>query len=82
MKKVKVLLFSFFRETVGSDEIEIPIEEKDTVEDLYFWLVKQYPKTVFPLQNLRFAVNGEYVEKEKPVNENDEVVLVPPVSGG
>jgi len=82
MKEIKLLLFSFYREKIGKDEISIPIEPHDTVEDLYFWLVKQYPKAIYPMEGLRFAVNGEYVDKNKKLNENDEVALVPPVAGG
>lgn len=82
MKKIRLQFFAFFRERMGVDQMEVPIEDGDTIEDLYFWLRKNYPETAFPLPSLRFAVNGEYVGKTAFINDNDEVVLVPPVAGG
>ncbi len=81
-KTVTLQLFAFFREKVGTDQLAVPLESKETVEDLYFWLMKQYPQSRFPLKNLRFAVNGEYVSKEHVVFAGDEVALIPPVAGG
>ena len=81
-KTATLQLFSFFREKVGADQLAVPIEPQETIEDLYFWLMKQYPQAQFPLKNLRFAVNGEYVSKEHLVLAGDEVALIPPVAGG
>lgn len=82
MKKVNLMLFSYYREKIGTDQIQVPIEEKDTVEDLYFWLLKKYPGAIYPMKSLRFAVNGEYVDKGKSLEDSDEVVFIPPVAGG
>lgn len=82
MKKVRLLLYAFLRETVCQDSLEVPIQEGDTVEDLYFWLRAHYPLAALPLNCLRFAVNGEYVKRDAPLRDQDEVVLVPPVAGG
>lgn len=35
-----------------------------------------------PLELVRFAVNGAYVDSQHPLHEGDEVVLIPPVAGG
>ena len=42
---------------------------------------KEYP-ALKKLTSLRVAVNEEYVEGSHEIMERDEIVLVPPVSGG
>ena len=82
MNRVRLLLYAFLREKVGMDELEVPLEKGDTLEDLYFWLCVRYPQAAIPLPCLRFAVNGQYVSKNVLLHDGDEVVLVPPVAGG
>lgn len=48
------------------------------VKDL---LVSKYPDFE-KLLSLRLAVNESYVEDDHVVMEEDEVVIIPPVSGG
>ena len=31
---------------------------------------------------IRVAINGQFVDDDAPLNEGDEVVLIPPVAGG
>ncbi len=82
MNTIDVLLFSVFREKVGKDKVEILLKKGETVESLYYWLVDRYPEIEFPLDRLRFAVNGCYVENKTVLHHGDEVALVPPVAGG
>ncbi|MBA8883025.1 MoaD/ThiS family protein [Dokdonella fugitiva] len=36
----------------------------------------------FPLERLRVAVNGAFVDVDRPLADGDEIVFLPPVSGG
>ena len=49
-------------------------------------MARQVLKEKYPafdkLASLQLAVNAEYVEDDYVLRENDEVVLIPPVSGG
>ena len=51
-----------------------------------FTLVRKELISQFPdfekLASLKFAVNTNYVDDSYQLKENDEVVLIPPVSGG
>jgi len=43
--------------------------------------MKEYPEFE-KLRHLALAVNSEYVQDDLIISENDEVVIIPPVSGG
>ena len=57
------------------------VDDAMTIGGLKETLIEQY-EDFTKLKSLRFAVNEEYVEDSYTLNEGDEVVLIPPVSGG
>ncbi len=79
---VKVKFFAILRERVGASEITKEIKEGSTVADLWDALKKDYPKLAPVNMRLLYAVNRNYVNGEYALKERDEVVFVPPVSGG
>lgn len=80
--KVKVKFFAVLRERVGSGEITREIKEGSTVADLWESLRRDYPKLAPVETRLLYAVNQHYVDPDHVLKEQDEVVFVPPVSGG
>jgi len=77
--KVRVKAYGIAREILGgSCEIEIP---GDNVGALRQTLIREYP-ALSDLASLMVAVNEQYAGDETPLHANDEVVLIPPVSGG
>ena len=80
--KVKVKFFAILRERAGAGEITIEIEEGSTITDLWDALTKDYPKLAPVNVRLLYAVNRNYVKADHALKENDEVVFIPPVSGG
>jgi molybdopterin synthase sulfur carrier subunit len=81
MITLKLLCFGITKEMVGGFEKTIDLPEKSSVADLLVSLKTQYPELV-KLNSLRVAVNEEYAEDSLILNHRDEVVLIPPVSGG
>ncbi len=80
--KVKVKFFAALRERVGTSEVTKEIGTGSTVGDLWKALQVEYEKLV-PIQiSLLYAVNQEYVDADYVLEDRDEVVFVPPVSGG
>ncbi len=77
---IKVKLFGIARDIVGSSTLELD-KAGGTVADLLTKVKTDYPDFV-KLTSLLVAVNEEYAEMDAPINENDEVALIPPVSGG
>jgi len=80
--KVKVKLFAILRERAGIAEITKEIQEGSTVADLWAALQQDYPKLAVPGIRLLYAVNQDYVSPDCVLRNSDEVVFVPPVSGG
>ena len=80
--KVRVKFFAILREKVGAAEITREISEGSTVADLWQALQKDYPKLDVPGIRLLYAVNQNYVKPDHALTDQDEVVFVPPVSGG
>lgn len=80
--KVRIKFFAILRERVGSGEITKEIREGSTIGELWEGLKKEYPKLAPVEMRLLYAVNRNYVSADHVLKEKDEVVFVPPVSGG
>jgi molybdopterin converting factor subunit 1 len=80
--KIKVKFFAILRERVGTGEITKEIQDGSTVGELWKILQQDYPKLASVKTRLLYAVNQDYVSLDYVLKENDEVVYVPPVSGG
>ena len=79
-----ILLFGITRDIVGQSSISMPASQAShlrTVGDLKIHLQKKYPG-LEQLSSLAIAVNSNYAEEEEPINNYDEIALIPPVSGG
>ena len=78
---VSVLLFGITRDLTGQSVVSVPLPEGGRVEELLGQLHRQYPKLA-DIRSLLVAVNGEYAEANQVLDQDDEVALIPPVSGG
>jgi MoaE-MoaD fusion protein len=72
---VTVRLFAGLRERAGSDRVQVELPDGARVSDLLAAM------DVAP-RSCVVAINREYADEASPVREDDEVALVPPVSGG
>ena len=72
---VTVRLFAGLRERAGSDRVQVELPEGARVSDLLAAM------DVAP-RSCVVAINRVYADEAAPVREDDEVALVPPVSGG
>lgn len=79
--KIKILAFGISRDILGGSTVEMQIPDGACVADLREALYSQYP-ALQKLSNLAIALNTEYAAEEQEISERDEVVLIPPVSGG
>ena len=80
--KIKVRFFATLRERVGTVEITKEINEGSTVGELWDALQRDYPKLTQVNMTLLYAVNRDYVKTNHVLHNEDEVVFIPPVSGG
>jgi molybdopterin converting factor subunit 1 len=79
--KLQLLAFGIAKDILGQRSMAIEVEAPATVSSLLRRLEQEYP-AFNGLVSLRVAVNTEYVEEDHQLKEADEVVLIPPVSGG
>lgn len=80
--KFNILAFGIAKDIIGQRKFtyEIPVSHIQ-VRDLLEHIQAAYPKFE-GLSSIRVAVNSEYVESDCVLKESDEIVLIPPVSGG
>lgn len=79
--KLTIALFGITKEIIGKQSLNYELTEGNNIAILLANLHRDYPK-LQDLKSLMVAVNSEYAENEQVLNENDEIALIPPVSGG
>jgi len=79
---VRVLFFGAARDAVASNQIEISLEAPATVSSAFRKLVERFAGLERFGRSLLFAVNQEYATPDTSLNDNDELAVFPPVSGG
>lgn len=78
---VNVLLFGITRDITGQSAVQCSLPTKPNVGTLLGYLKQQYPEMA-GIRSLLVAVNGEYAENDTPLRSQDEIAIIPPVSGG
>ena len=79
---VKVNLFAAAKDVVGSESIDIVLDDSASLGDLKQTIVEQHPAMMDLVEKSTFAVDKEYSSDEKLLYHGAEVGLIPPVSGG
>jgi sulfur-carrier protein len=79
---MRVLFFAQLRLAVGSDAIELAVEQSITGAGLWEQLIKQYPALQQVSGPIRLAVNQEFVDWMHGLQDDQEIAFIPPVSGG
>ena len=80
--KINVKLFAIVRDRAGISDLKLELPAGSTVEDVTAEVARQYPAISQFLQRAAFAVNHNYVSRATRLEEQDEVAIIPPVSGG
>lgn len=81
MPNYKILLFGICRDLLKSEAIQHQNDGLLTSGQLLSSLKKSYP-ALANLPSLRIAVDHHFPKPEFMVEENMEIALIPPVSGG
>jgi molybdopterin converting factor subunit 1 len=80
--QVRIRLFASLREAVGRSETELLLAPGATAEDAWHTLVSAHPALAPRRASLAASVNRRYAPFDTPLAEGDELVFIPPVSGG
>ncbi|MDX1666186.1 MAG: MoaD/ThiS family protein [Saprospiraceae bacterium] len=78
---VQVLAFGIAKDIIGQPQVAIDLSPSPTVGELKAVLLDRFP-AFGRLNSMAIAVNSEYARDEDRVDSGDEVVIIPPVSGG
>ena len=81
---MKIKYFAWIKDLTKNNEEYLDSNEIQNLEKLKKFLTTKYPSLQkhFDQEILRFAINQEYVVENIDLNEDDEIAIFPPVSGG
>ncbi len=79
---VKLILFAAAKDLMGSDCVELALDDGATVGELRQMIVEQHPCMLDLVEKSAFAVDHEYARDEQPLYHGAEIGFIPPVSGG
>lgn len=78
---INVIAFGIAKDILAGNSTTVQLEGATTVGALKAKLNEEYP-AFLKLRSLSIAVNEEYRTDDFEINIGDEVVIIPPVSGG
>jgi len=79
--KLNILCFGITKDIVGRQRVELELPEAVSVAVFKGILEEKYPQ-LDHLHAMRIAVNNTYASDDLIIQADDEVALIPPVSGG
>ena len=82
MITVTVKLFAAYQDAFGRSELAMTLPASATVATVCDRLIEQHPELAPWRAQTRYGVNLQFVEPDQVLQQGDEVVLIPPVSGG
>lgn len=77
-----VKLFAAFQEAYEVPELKLEFPVNTTVYEVLERVIGEHPELEKWRDLTRFGVNLQFVEADTIIQDGDEVVLIPPVSGG
>ncbi|MBC7822826.1 MAG: molybdopterin converting factor subunit 1 [Candidatus Parcubacteria bacterium] len=79
---IVVKLFAAYQEAYGVSELRLELPTGATVAQVRDRLLAEHPELTQWRDLTRFGVNLQFVEPDTVLQSGDEVVFIPPVSGG
>ena len=79
---IHILFFGVLKELVGKESDSLSLPGEPTLADVLAHYRQRIPRLQEFASSIAMSVNQEYATRETRLKENDEVALLPPVSGG
>ena len=81
---MKIKYFAWIKDITNLEEEVINLNQAKNLDELKTYIIEKYPdlKKHMIKEVLRFAINQEYAVNNTALNEEDEIAIFPPVSGG
>jgi molybdopterin synthase catalytic subunit len=80
--RVTLRHFALIRETIGQQAEERSIAPGTTISELYDQLASEFPRLAPLKASVMMMANQSYVAGDYAIGDGDEIVYIPPVSGG
>jgi molybdopterin synthase catalytic subunit len=80
--RIRVLFFGQLKDICGRVEETLDLPAGATVRAAFEHYAAQFPKLAGMAQSIVIARNQEFASPDETLRENDEVAMLPPVSGG
>jgi molybdopterin converting factor subunit 1 len=77
-----VRFFTTLKERVGASKLDIHAPESVSVKNLLAALVREQTALEPARESIIIAVNQEFPDPDQVLTPDDEIVFIPPVSGG
>lgn len=80
--RIKAEFFSQLKELAGSNERIVELPEGSTVGDLLIHLYQEYPALKNWDANLLVGAGVDFVERDRRLEPDESIAIMPPVQGG
>jgi molybdopterin synthase catalytic subunit len=80
--RIRVRYFAGFRELVGQGEESLTVSDESRIADIRYLLLTRYPELQTVMERALCAVNHHCVSVDTVLQDNDELVFLPPTGGG
>jgi molybdopterin converting factor subunit 1 len=79
---MRILFFAQLKDATGCDSAELAPPAPLNAEQLWAELLTKFPRLAAHRASVRLANNCEYAAPDAVFGAEDEVAMIPPVSGG
>ena len=80
--KIELILFASAKDLFGQCKIAVELPESATVVELKTALVQREPDSAALINRCAFSVDQQYASDSTKLRPEQEIAMIPPVSGG
>ncbi|MCO4783762.1 MAG: MoaD/ThiS family protein [Candidatus Cloacimonetes bacterium] len=80
--KIQIEYFAIYRDLLGISSEELEVSDGLSIKELFLQKTDALMDRDELLESTVFAVNSDYEDCDYILKEGDEIVFIPPVSGG
>lgn len=82
MPRFRIRLFAQARDLIGRDHMDLDLRDGATAADLRRGLAVAHPELASLVRHSMIAANLAFVADNAVLTQDQEIALIPPVSGG